>query len=68
MKPRCLFVLTYYPEFLDTLYAREPGVLELGFDSHLEHLLDTGFGVGDAYCRGFANHARRPSVPEADRR
>ena len=62
MKPRCLFVLTYYPEFMDALYAREPGVAELGYESHLEHLLDTGFGVGDAYCRGLRKLGCEASV------
>lgn len=49
MQPRFLFVRTYYPEFLRTLYADRPGLSSLDYDRQLQTLFDTGFGVGDAY-------------------
>ena len=48
MQPRFLFVRTYYPEFLRTLYADRPGLSSLDYDRQLQTLFDTGFGVGDA--------------------
>ncbi len=49
MQPRCLFVRTYYPEFLDAFYSDNPSLSSLNYDEQLQALFDTGFGVGDAY-------------------
>lgn len=52
MQPKFAFLYTYYPEFLDDLYAEHPAWTGLGYDEQLRRLLDTAFGVGDAYSHG----------------
>ena len=49
MQPRILIVNTYYTEFLDDLYAADPGLADLDFDQQRRRVLATAFGVGDAY-------------------
>ena len=52
---RILTVCTYYPEFLDDLYTNPPGdtpLADLGYERQRRAILDTAFGVGDAYSAG----------------
>lgn len=51
-QPRILLVHTYYPEFLQQLYADDLGLTELDFDEQRKRILSTAFGVGDAYSHG----------------
>ena len=46
---RILLIDTYYEQFLDDLYAREPTLAESDFDVQLRRLFDQVFSVGDAY-------------------
>lgn len=50
--PRCLFVNTYYPGFLDSHYARTPGLASLPYDAQKQSLQETFFGDSDFYSRG----------------
>ncbi len=50
--PSFLFVHTYYPEFLDSLYAGDDGLALLGFEPQRGRIFDTFFGVSDAYSHG----------------
>lgn len=52
--PSILFVQTYYPQFLDDLYAREPVLAELPFDEQRRRLMATRFGVSDAFGTNLA--------------
>ncbi len=47
--PRVLFVQTFYPEFLHTLYAEQPQLKSLPFAEQSAAVFDTAFGIGDAY-------------------
>lgn len=49
MRPRVLIVDTYYPEFLKEFYAANPGIAGLSYAEQHRQLMDTGFGVSDAY-------------------
>jgi len=46
-----LIVSTDYPEFLDALYAAQPGLSARSYDEQLRALDDTLFGVSDFYPR-----------------
>ena len=48
MKPRFLFIQTYYPDFLDARYASDPVLGSLEFEAQLERVFATGFSIGDA--------------------
>jgi spore maturation protein CgeB len=47
-----LIVCTYYLDFLDELYANDPLLADLDFERQRRAILDTAFGVGDAYSSG----------------
>lgn len=49
MRPRVLIVDTYYPEFLDEFYAADATITLLPYAEQHRRLMDTGFGVSDAY-------------------
>lgn len=49
MKPRFLFIQTYYPDFLDDLYAGDAALGTLGFEQQRDRIFATGFSIGDAY-------------------
>ena len=49
MHPRILFVYTYYPEFLEDLYASDPGLATLDFEEQRRRVEATAFGVGESY-------------------
>jgi len=51
--PSVLFVHTYYPEFLQHLYADDPALADLTFEKQRAHVLATGFCLSDAYSHGF---------------
>lgn len=46
---RILLVDTYYPEFLNDLYAEDASVSDLEFEEQLGRIFASAFGVGDAY-------------------
>ncbi len=46
---KILLIDTYYEQFLDDLYAREPSLADQDFDTQLQRLLAQAFSVGDAY-------------------
>ena len=46
---KLLLIDTYYQQFLDDLYAREPSLAVQDFDAQLARLLAQAFSVGDAY-------------------
>lgn len=50
--PRCLFVNTYYPGFLESHYARTPGLAALPYEDQKRSLQETFFGDSDFYSRG----------------
>ena len=47
-----LFVHTYYPEFLENLYAQDVGLRSADFHKQRRQIFDTFFGVSDAYSAG----------------
>ncbi len=49
MSLRILLVQTFYPEFLQTLYAAEPDLSRQAFAGQQGRVFETFFGVGDAY-------------------
>lgn len=53
---KVLVVCTYYPEFLQDLYAApqttSASLADLDFQQQRQAVLDTAFGVGDAYSAG----------------
>jgi SAM-dependent methyltransferase/predicted O-methyltransferase YrrM len=51
-QPRCLFVNTYYPGFLEQHYQRRPELLSAGYDSQHSALQDACFGDSDFYSSG----------------
>ncbi len=50
--PSFLFVHTYYPEFLDALYADDNELVSLPFEAQRRRIFETRFGVSDAYSDG----------------
>lgn len=48
---RVLVVDTYYPPFLDTVYAADPGLAGRSYAEQMAALLDYAFGTGEAYPR-----------------
>lgn len=50
--PSFLFVHTYYPEFLDALYAGDASLASRSFESQRAAVFGTRFGVSDAYSDG----------------
>ena len=52
MQYKFLFLNTYYPEFLDNLYASDPSLAGMDYESQHRKLFATGFGVSDAYSHG----------------
>ena len=50
--PRVLLVQTFYPEFLNDLYACDPSLGDLEFDEQHRRLFETSFGSGGAYSHG----------------
>jgi len=50
--PSFLFVHTYYPEFLDALYADHGQLAVLPFEAQRRRIFETRFGVSDAYSDG----------------
>ncbi len=52
MQPRILLVQTYYSEFLAGLYADDPALGDLDFESQRRAVHATAFGVGGAYSHG----------------
>jgi len=50
--PSFLFVHTYYPEFLQDLYAHDAGLATLDFERQRQRIFQTFFGVSDAYSHG----------------
>jgi len=51
-RPFCLFVNTYYPSFLRSLYERKPELRALPYRQQLESLLRESFGDSDFYSEG----------------
>ena len=51
---RVLIVDTYYPRFLHTHYARQPGLSSEGYDTQWRALMDAMFGTADAYSHNLA--------------
>lgn len=49
---RILLIHTYYAEFLDDLYAADPALERLDFESQRRRVFDTAFCVSDAYTHG----------------
>ena len=49
---RVLLLQTYYPEFLDELYAREPRLSEMDYGGQLARVFGEAFGIGDSYAAG----------------
>lgn len=49
MTPSFLFVHTYYPQFLEELYLHDSTLVKLPYDRQHRRILDTGFGISDAY-------------------
>ena len=49
MKPRFLFIQTYYPDFLNDLYVGDAVLGTLGFEQQRDRVFATGFSIGDAY-------------------
>ena len=49
---RVLLLQTYYPEFLDELYAHNPGLSEMDYDGQLSRIFAEAFGIGDSYSAG----------------
>ncbi|MCH7872117.1 MAG: hypothetical protein IID33_10500, partial [Planctomycetes bacterium] len=49
MKPRFLFLQTYYPDFLNDLYVGDAVLGTLGFEQQRDRVFATGFSIGDAY-------------------
>jgi hypothetical protein len=52
---KILFVDTYYPEFLNGLYASDAALAGLEFEDQLRRIYQSAFGVGDAYGRELRN-------------
>ena len=50
--PSVLFVHTYYPEFVESLYLADPSLEQLDFERQRRRLFETRFGVSDAYSDG----------------
>jgi len=51
-QPSFLFVHSYYPAFLETLYRQEPTLASMAFEPQRRRIFDTYFGVSDAYSNG----------------
>ena len=51
-QPKILFIQTFYPEFLNGLYADDAPLRDLPFDEQRQRVLATAFGAGDAYSNG----------------
>lgn len=49
MKPRFLFIQTYYPDFLEGLYAANPSLGSLEFEAQHERVFSRGFSNSDAF-------------------
>ncbi len=49
---KVLLLQTYYPEFLDELYARESGLSEMDYDGQLARIFAEAFSIGDSYSAG----------------
>lgn len=52
MQPHVLLINTYYPQFLDSLYAEEANLAEKPFDVQHQFISKQAFGAGVAYVRG----------------
>lgn len=49
MTARIAIIKSFYPEFLEQLYASEPDLARQPYDAQISRLLASGFGIGDAY-------------------
>jgi hypothetical protein len=54
MSPSFLLVTSFYPQFVNRLYEREPGLAEQAYAAQLDRLLTSGFSAVDAYRNGLA--------------
>lgn len=48
---KCVFVNTYYPDFLRTFYGQHPNLEQSGYQIQLDSLQATHFGESDFYSR-----------------
>ncbi|MDX2024676.1 MAG: glycosyltransferase [Deltaproteobacteria bacterium] len=51
-KPTCVFINTYYPAFLASFRARQPGLANAPYEKQKADLLGTCFGDSDFYSSG----------------
>ena len=51
-RPKCVFVNTYYPQFLDTLYSENPGLSDRSYDEQKATIQAQFFGDSDFYSAG----------------
>lgn len=49
---RILLIQTYFPEFLERLYAERPALADLEFDEQRRRILQSACAIGDAYSSG----------------
>jgi hypothetical protein len=52
MSLRVFILQTFYPEFLADIYAGEPQLKDLDFETQTRRLLGSAFSTGDAYSHG----------------
>jgi len=53
--PSCVFITTYYSEFIKALYTRSPHLIHESYAQQKAALLDTFFGDSDFYSRGLSD-------------